>query len=456
MEGVGAVFRAYRDGELTADDEVAVAHGDEPGVFRPFSEALVNIRATLDAAVLSGVLEPPARDQLVEIAQSLFYPSRAWPTIIDRARCDGLEEEALHDFESWLPGNAVDLKREDAPRSARSNAGADRRPVHAKTDLVSPRRHLALVRPQHDSCSAPSLRSTLARPTCRRLHWATSRGSSSRGLGRSVLSTDTSSIVRPSGTRRSSGPSSLVFTSSALRAWGHFEQPSWSRSIDPQAPLETPADIEPVLEELRLDPELYELTKARALNRWLALRVADAYGFSPTQSMVQEEVDTHRARHGLLDEPSMSGWMADAELDEHSAEAIMVREARTTWALSIADYWIERLLADVLRLDGEYARLAERAQCKRRILGEQGLQRPMAAVLGTDEEDVLEWYLRRHRDGAASDLAKLAEELDFEDEMALIDAVLREYAFVQTQNGGATDTVPDPHEQRPAADRIVG
>ena len=51
MVGVGAVFEAYRSGALTDDDEVAVAHATKEASFSASSEAMVNIRATLAAAV---------------------------------------------------------------------------------------------------------------------------------------------------------------------------------------------------------------------------------------------------------------------------------------------------------------------------------------------------------------------------------------------------------------------
>ena len=51
MRGVGEVYRAYADGTLEDDDEVAVAHGDADHGFAAVSDAMVDVRATLDAAV---------------------------------------------------------------------------------------------------------------------------------------------------------------------------------------------------------------------------------------------------------------------------------------------------------------------------------------------------------------------------------------------------------------------
>src|SRR3954453_16869600 len=40
MEGVGEIFAAFRDGTLTDDDEVAVAHGPAESGYRAVSEAM--------------------------------------------------------------------------------------------------------------------------------------------------------------------------------------------------------------------------------------------------------------------------------------------------------------------------------------------------------------------------------------------------------------------------------
>ena len=54
MRGVGEVYRAYADGTIEDDDEVAVAHADAEYGFRALSEAMVDVRATLASAVARG------------------------------------------------------------------------------------------------------------------------------------------------------------------------------------------------------------------------------------------------------------------------------------------------------------------------------------------------------------------------------------------------------------------
>ncbi len=114
MVGVGEVFKAYAAGMLEDDDEVAVAHADGSLNFRRTSEAMVNIRATLEKAERCSVIGKQTRARLESIAKSLFYPDRVWPAIIQLARDAGLPAMEIERLAAWLRTNQVDRKREDA------------------------------------------------------------------------------------------------------------------------------------------------------------------------------------------------------------------------------------------------------------------------------------------------------------------------------------------------------
>jgi hypothetical protein len=114
MIGVGAVFEAFRDGVLEDDDEVAIVHGPADTGYRPLSEAMVNVRCTLDAAAGAGVLDPTSRGVLERVAKALYYPDRAWPRILARAAEAGVPAARIDALRRWLPSGRVDRKREDA------------------------------------------------------------------------------------------------------------------------------------------------------------------------------------------------------------------------------------------------------------------------------------------------------------------------------------------------------
>jgi hypothetical protein len=112
--GLGAIFKWYRDGIITADDEVALVHGTEEHGFRPLSLALVNIRASLNEAVSRGRLASSYAEQAIEIARSLYYPDRKANTILQRCRDVRLPDREVRAIERALTVDYVDLKQADA------------------------------------------------------------------------------------------------------------------------------------------------------------------------------------------------------------------------------------------------------------------------------------------------------------------------------------------------------
>jgi hypothetical protein len=84
MVGVGKTFEAYRDGELEDDDEVAVAHGPETDDFTPYSQALVNIRATLSSAQRAGIISARVHHALLDAGKATFYADRTYALLLRR------------------------------------------------------------------------------------------------------------------------------------------------------------------------------------------------------------------------------------------------------------------------------------------------------------------------------------------------------------------------------------
>jgi hypothetical protein len=108
MRGVGEVYRAYAQRELEDDDEVAVAHADAGQGFRPLSEAMVDVRATLAAAVAAGVVGEVSANRLLARVKETHYAGRVLLAALDRSDA---EHELLR---RWLPDGRVERKRRDA------------------------------------------------------------------------------------------------------------------------------------------------------------------------------------------------------------------------------------------------------------------------------------------------------------------------------------------------------
>ncbi|WP_164010136.1 TfuA-like protein [Pyxidicoccus trucidator] len=114
MEGVGDIFAAFERGELEDDDDVAVAHAGAEDGWRPLSEAMVNISATLSAAWVERVVREDTRNVLERAAKALFYVERAWPVVMARGARAGVHPSQLDALKAWLPKGRVDQKKADA------------------------------------------------------------------------------------------------------------------------------------------------------------------------------------------------------------------------------------------------------------------------------------------------------------------------------------------------------
>jgi hypothetical protein len=114
MIGVGEIFRAFQQGELEDDDEVAVAHLSGERGFETVSEALVNIRCTMKLAVSSGAASASFAEQLVSIAKNLHYTDRSWERVLAGCTEYGTSRETVDTFAHWLNTGRVDQKRLDA------------------------------------------------------------------------------------------------------------------------------------------------------------------------------------------------------------------------------------------------------------------------------------------------------------------------------------------------------
>jgi hypothetical protein len=81
MIGVGAIYRAYRDGRLTGDDEVALIHAPERLGWAPLTVPMVEVRATLIAACRTRLIGADAARRLRGLAHDIHFAQRDWPAI---------------------------------------------------------------------------------------------------------------------------------------------------------------------------------------------------------------------------------------------------------------------------------------------------------------------------------------------------------------------------------------
>ena len=159
MRGVGVVFAALRDGHFPGfedevfedDDEVAVVHGPVEAGYRPISDAMVNLRATLNRARDHGIIDDHAHALLARGAKRLFYPLRSQHRMLDAGVRDGLTPKQRRELEAWWHEGYVDQKAIDA-RAVLTELS---KPVVTSSpprfDFQHTSAYQALTRTQHDS-----------------------------------------------------------------------------------------------------------------------------------------------------------------------------------------------------------------------------------------------------------------------------------------------------------------
>jgi hypothetical protein len=111
MIGTGEIFNLYYNKIIEDDDEVAVFHGPKEIGYHPFSEAMVNIRATLKKAIDLKIIDHENACKIIFYAKELFYKKRNYLDII---RSTDIPIETKETFIDWLETEKVDQKRKDA------------------------------------------------------------------------------------------------------------------------------------------------------------------------------------------------------------------------------------------------------------------------------------------------------------------------------------------------------
>jgi hypothetical protein len=86
MVGIGAIFEDYRSGRRTADADVAVTHAPAEMGFRPLTEALVDVEATLQALRTENLIAEEESERLSTIAAALHFSRRSWSAILHAAQ----------------------------------------------------------------------------------------------------------------------------------------------------------------------------------------------------------------------------------------------------------------------------------------------------------------------------------------------------------------------------------
>jgi hypothetical protein len=154
MAGHGRIFAWYRDGVIDGDDEVALTYGPAELGYPALSEPLVNIRATLAAAV-PRIITAEEHTMLLESVRRLYFPDRSFAALLDASpatKWPAVRRDALSRF---LVEQRIDQKRLDAIAALTTVASGDA----GEPSTSNPRIAAALVSTRAARCRrfCPSL-----------------------------------------------------------------------------------------------------------------------------------------------------------------------------------------------------------------------------------------------------------------------------------------------------------
>ncbi|AWB08144.1 hypothetical protein A6A40_24255 (plasmid) [Azospirillum humicireducens] len=354
MIGVGRIFTAFRDGILDDDDEVAIVHGPADLEYPTLSEAMVNIRATLDRAVEDAVIGGTVRDQLLIIAKSLHFPQRNYERIFAIGTDQGREKD-IGALRRWLPTGRLDIKHDDALSM-----------LHAISDL-------------------------LAHP------------------------------LEPKTTN-----------------YPFVHTDTWERMIRQMEPASSDAAQEDLLEELRLNPMIYDHIMDLAMARALALRDADRQGVTSDAERFDETLNGYFVRRNLVSGPDIQSWMADQELDAAGLTTLIEHEQRIDMMKTLLRSDVHNAVPESLRVSGRFGVLSRRVRDKRRWLAENGLEGADLSATGLSEKELVFWHFRtRLGIPVPVHLDTHIRALGLENRRSFLQALARDYLY--SRRGVETD-----------------
>jgi hypothetical protein len=345
MVGVGRIFGWYRDGMINADDEIMVAHGTREDAYRARSDALVNMRATLERAVGAWVISEADAHTLIQVARMLFYPVRTYASLLELAQLHrAVAADSLARLSDWLSNGSevrVDQKRIDAEAMIRRIASAahDTRCDGSKLEFEFTVGWDALTRRIATEESAPAsgeLPELLAAPPV--------------PVQRAEI--DPAPRMDPAGAAVASGP---VERQCDVDLFAEIDR----------AVAHGPGDDAQLFTELeRASPELACDLLRECVERALSLLLAERHGLKAEPLDVRAASDHFRFEHALLSDAQTEAWLARRGLDVERFSEWMADDARAgkagAWVRALALRQVRRVYeARVLaahRRDG--ARLA--------------------------------------------------------------------------------------------------
>jgi hypothetical protein len=179
-----------------------------------------------------------------------------------------------------------------------------------------------------------------------------------------------------------------------------------------------------VLDELRLNPQLFSRLRERAALSLLAQEADMRAGNSPDRDAVMHQMSLHRASAGLPRHSDLMRWLDDNDLNLDSYEAMLIDNTRIEGAIADRKNRIEVQLISELCRAGRYAEFRDRAKEK------AALSLLTSQMANADRLSMVLWYFETILDrDIPDDFDSYAVSLGLPDRDALFDLIEAEFLF---------------------------
>lgn len=228
-------------------------------------------------------------------------------------------------------------------------------------------------------------------------------------------------LLAAGGSAQESAPAAEPFVFEPTTLWAQFVEASADRPAQEVSRAEGL-----VLDELRLDPDLYDEVRPIAALRHACL--SGGAGAPLGEAERRAAVDRLRRRNGLWSRDALTKWAKANNLDRAGFDRLIEIEARIAQQTAAAGSEMDAFLLDVLRADGRYERLARRAADK----AERETSGELQSIGQLTSEFLVDWYFNEHLGrGVPHDLSEVPNELGFATFEDFVQALAREYCFLR-------------------------
>jgi hypothetical protein len=235
---------------------------------------------------------------------------------------------------------------------------------------------------------------------------------------------------------RDPAPKKVAFSFEHTDAFERFVQVE--HTPQPEA-----ADSSALVDELRLRAGQYAQLAERSWARLLALELADRLHIDSDEATYRAAVTALRRARGLHDAAQTWAWLDAQRLDRDGLETLVREQTRAQVVRQLFAGELERALLAELRSTDAFPALAQRAQHKRDLLREHGLDDPDLESCGLDERELIDWYMAEIGATNTHDqVMALSAQLDCKDGHAFLRLIMREYLYRKLASAAGAHAAP--------------